>query len=119
MGSLTNLLLHLGKRELPQNPNEGTSLELLEENQPIQTYTELDSSGKIQTHTTSTIYPKLNSLQEIQNLSFNGTSNTYPAAKIHAAIKALQKLKIENILHLPSKAKRTYHPTENEIFVDT
>ena len=39
-------------------------------------------------------------------------------AKIYAAIKALQKLKIENILHLPSKAKRKYDPTESEIFVD-
>ena len=54
----------------------------------------------------------------VQNLSFNGTSNTYPAAKIYAAIKALQKLKIKNVLHLPSRTKRTYHPTENEIFVD-
>ena len=49
----------------------------------------------------------------VQNLSFNGTSNTYPAAKIYAAIKALQKIKIENVLHLPSITKRTYHPTEN------
>ena len=54
----------------------------------------------------------------MHNLSFNGTSNTYPVAKIYASIKALQKLKIENILHLPSEAKRTYHPTEDEIFMD-
>ena len=53
-----------------------------------------------------------------QNLSFNKTSNTYLAAKIYAAIKTLQKLKIENILHLPFKAKRSYHPREDEIFMD-
>ena len=55
---------------------------------------------------------------KIQNLPFDGTSNTFLAGKGYAAIKALQKPNVVNILHLFSKSKRTHHPTENQIVMD-
>ena len=93
--------------------------EIIQELNKFCTYHNIDqptfSILKIKTSPDELVYI---AICKVHNLSFNGTSNTYPAAKIYAAIKALQKLKIENVLHLPSKAKRTYDPTENEIFID-